>query len=317
MRFVSMTMNITTQRIKFRHLIYFAEVARLGSVIKAAEALRISQPAVSKTLRELEEELGVDLFDRSHRNVVLTVSGSMFLQYAHASVAALHQGVDLVTQSLAAKALTITIGALPTVSARILPNAVKLFNAAMPSSRIRIVTGPNEFLMSQLRRGAFDLVIGRMGEPDIMKGFSFEHLYSEKVAFVVRCGHPLLSIKAFDASAIVDYPLLMPPEGSIIRPAVMRFLFSQGLGPLRDQVETVSTSFGRAFTRGSDAIWIISEGVVAEDVETQQLALLPFDTSQTLGPVGLTKRADERLPAAAEIFIRSIREAVRQNGPSA
>ena len=70
MRFASMTMNITTQRIKFRHLIYFAEVARLGSVIKAADALRISQPAVSKTLRELEEELGVDLFDRSHRNVV-------------------------------------------------------------------------------------------------------------------------------------------------------------------------------------------------------------------------------------------------------
>ena len=155
----------------------------------------------------------------------------MFLQYAHASIAALHQGVGLVTQSLAAKALTITVGALPTVSARVLPNAVKLFTAAVPSSRVKIVTGPNEFLMSQLRQGACDLVIGRMGEPDIMKGLSFEHLYSEKVAFVVRRGHPLLAIEALDAGAIVDYPLLMPPEGAVIPRRLCAFSFRMALGP--------------------------------------------------------------------------------------
>ena len=81
-------------RIKHRHLTCFEEVARQKSIGKAAMSLAISQPAVSKTIRELEEILGVELFDRTHRSVELTAYGEVFLRYASASIAALRLGVE-------------------------------------------------------------------------------------------------------------------------------------------------------------------------------------------------------------------------------
>ncbi len=305
---MAFSFDVAAQRIKFRHLACFLEVARLGSVMKAADVLRVSQPAVSKTLHELEETLDVPLFDRSHRNVSLTRFGTVFLQYAGASVSALRQGVASISQAREMNAVTVVVGSLPTGSSRVLPNAVGLFMQESLASKVRIVTGPHSFLMSQLRQGEMDFIIGRVAEPDIMKGLSFEHLYSEKLAFVVRLEHPLLTHGPFDFNTIAEYPVLMPPPGSVIRPIVDRFLVAHGIGSVHDKLETVSTSFGRSYTRASNAIWIISESAVAEDIESGQLALLPLDMSQTLGSVGLTRRADDALSLPVELLIRCIRE---------
>ncbi|HET8727878.1 MAG TPA: pca operon transcription factor PcaQ [Alphaproteobacteria bacterium] len=308
--------RVLDPRIKLRHLLCFLEVARLKSVVKAAELLGITQPAVSKTIQELEEVLGVALFDRSRRNLFLTHFGEVFLRYAGASVTALRQGVDTIGQARKADAVVITVGALPTVSAHVLPRAVRLFTKDGLASRVRIVTGPNAYLLSLLRLGDVDFVVGRMAEPDSMAGFSFEHLYSEKVVLVVRPGHPLTAADPFDFAMIERFPILMPPPGSIIRPTVDRLLIASGVGRLRDEVETVSNAFGRSFTRSSDAVWIISEGVVAEDVAEKYLAALPVDTAETLGPVGLTTRTDTALSLPAELLVQSIREAAGAIAPT-
>jgi LysR family pca operon transcriptional activator len=124
-------------------------------------------------------------------------------------------------------------------------------------ARTRIITGPNDYLLSLLRLGDVDMVIGRMAEPEAMVGFSFEHLYSERVVLVVRAGHPLLAAEPFNLAMIEAYQALMPPPGSVIRPIVERLLISHGVTQLRDEVETVSNAFGRSFVRFSDAVWII------------------------------------------------------------
>lgn len=77
------------------------------------------------------------------------------------------------------------------------------------------------------------------------------------------------------------------------------------------QIETVSTAFGRSYTRCTDAIWIISEGVVTDDVASGYLMRLPLDTRETLGPVGLTTRTDTQLPLAAELLMQIIREQIK------
>ena len=299
-------------RIKLRHLSCFLEVARLESVSRAAEILNVTQPAVSKTIRELEEVLRVPLFDRSGRNLVLTGFGEVFQRYAGASVTALRQGFDSVARARASDAVAVRIGALPTVSARILPHAMAHFTAQSLGMKPRVVTAPNGFLLSQLRLRDLDLVLGRMADPAAMAGFAFEHLYSERVVFAVRAGHPLLASKPFEFTAIARHQVLMPPPDSIIRPTVERFLVTHGIGPFAEEIETVSDSFGGSYVRACDAIWIISEGVVAEDVADGRLALLPIDTADTPGPVGLTTRAGTTLPIAAELFAQSVRAAVRR-----
>jgi LysR family pca operon transcriptional activator len=293
-------------RIKLRHIACFLEVVRFKSVVNAAEALHISQPAASKTIQELEQFLGSALFDRSRRKLALTSFGEIFHRYAATSIAALRQGID--AASGAHETTTVKVGALPTVSARVLPEAVRIFTAGNPGVHARVVTGPNDYLLSLLRTGDADLVIGRMADPAVMLGLSFEHLYFERVAFVVRPGHPLLQERAFALSMIERFQVLMPTPDSVIRPFVDRMFVGHGIGAVRDEVETVSDAFGRAYVRQSDAIWIISQGVVADDVAHGQLATLPVDTEETLGPVGFTTRADAIHSLASAALMQAVRD---------
>ncbi|ERM02354.1 LysR family transcriptional regulator [Brucella intermedia 229E] len=296
-------------RIKFRHLHTFVEVARQKSVVKASEVLSISQPAVTKTMRELEEILGVPVVERDGRGIRITRFGEVFLRHAGTALTALRQGLDSVSQELDGSGPPIRIGALPTVSTRIMPKAMSLFLAERTSSQVKIVTGENAVLLEQLRIGDLDLVVGRLAAPEKMTGFSFEHLYSEQVRFLVRAGgHPLATGHAV-FERLADYPVLMPTRNSIIRPFVDRLLITNGIGTLPVQIETVSDAFGRAFVRESDAVWIISEGVAARDVSEGKLVALPIDTSETTGPVGLTMRTDMAQTAAMQILIQTLREA--------
>lgn len=300
-----MTRRLIDPRIKLRHLTCFLEVVRLKSVAGAAEALSISQPAASKTIQDLEDLLGAPLFDRSRRSLFLTSFGEVFYRYAGTGLAALRQGIDA-AGTLQERPL-VKIGALPTVSARLLPRAVAALSGDSQSAHARIVTGPNGYLLSLLRTGDVDLVIGRMADPEAMLGFSFEHLYSERVVIVVRPAHPLLAEKSFNLTMIEAYQALMPTPDSVIRGLVERLLLAHGVTRLRNEVETVSNAFGRSYIRQTDAVWIISEGVVAEDLADGTLAMLPVDTSETTGPVGLTTRTDTSPTLAASAFITAIR----------
>ncbi|MGU3576625.1 pca operon transcription factor PcaQ [Brucellaceae bacterium C25G] len=301
-----------SNRIKLRHLHTFIEVARQKSVVKASEILNVSQPAVTKTIRELEEILDVDLVERDGRGIRITRFGDVFLRYAGSALTALKQGVDSVSQELDGSGPPIRIGALPTVSTRIMPKAISLFLAEKIASRVKVVTGENAVLLEQLRVGDLDLVVGRLAASEKMIGFAFEHLYSEQVRFVVRKGHPLVgSLSVFDDLAA--YPILMPTSNSIIRPFVERLLIANGVGALPIQIETVSDSFGREILRESDAVWIISEGVIARDVDEGRFAILPIDTSETRGPVGLTMRTNMVQTAAMQILIQTLREVASMN----
>lgn len=292
-------------RIRFRHLRSFIEVARQKSVGRAADVLGVTQPAVTKTIRELEEILGKKLLEKEGRGVRITRHGEVFLRHAGASVAAVQQGIDSLSRGTIGPPLR--IGALPTVSARMMPAVMRRVLAEGVDYRVRIVTGENQVLFDQLRTGALDLVIGRLAAPEQMTGLSFEYLYSEQVRFVVRADHPLLRDANLDFARIREFPVLVPTVGSIIRPFVERYLLAHGLGELPFAIETVSDSFGRAFVSETDAVWVISEGVVARDVAEGRLFYLPVDTAETRGAVGLTRRENAAETAALDIISRTVR----------
>ncbi len=305
-------------RIRLRHLTVFLEVAHREGVMAAAEALAVTQPAVSKTVQELEEILGVALFVRSRAGMALTPEGRLFRRHAEASVAALNAGVDTVRFARSVETEIVRVGALPTVAARLMPAAARRYKAAGGAGLLRIISAPNSLLLRDLRAGDLDMVVGRMAEADGMSGLSFEHLYSEAVVFVVRRGHPLLDgAPTADLRRIAGFPVLLPTGRAIIRPFVDRLMRSAGVADLPDRIETVSAEFGRRHVLGTDAVWIISRGVVAADLADGILVGLPVDTRETLGPVGLTMRVDARPGPEAEAFMVAVRaeaEVVRGEG---
>lgn len=302
-------------RIRFRHLQTFLEVARQKSVSHAAETLHVSQPAVTKTIRELEALLETKLVEKDGRGIRITRQGDVFLRHAGASVAALRRGIDSVTLEAGGRGPIVRVGALPTVSALMMPQAVTLFLNEAQENRIRVITGENTVLLNQLRVGDLDVVVGRLAAPERMTGLSFEHLYTEQISFVVRNQHPLLASENVDFDRIGEFPILMPPPDSIIRPFVDRLLITNGIAELPTQIETVSDSFGRAFVRQSDAIWIISTGVVANELKDNTFAALPIDTNETRGSVGLTTRAETQPTSQLSMLMQMIREvAVGEKG---
>ena len=294
-------------RIKLRHLRCFLETARRGSLAAAAEALGLGQPAVSKTLSELEAILGTRLLLRSRRGAELTQAGALLLPRAAASLGEIARGVeDLWGDGARA---TLRVGALPTVAAHVAPRAVRLWRSAGEDAVMRLVSGPNLYLLDLLREERLDLVVGRLAAPEAMSGLAFQHLYSEAVRLVVRPGHPLAAARAPAPERLSAYPFVLPDPDAVIRPAVDRLLLALGAPPPADRVESVSDAFGRNYVRESDAIWAISEGVVARDLAEGTLAALDVRADETLGPVGLTLRADATPSAAMRRFMEAVRVA--------
>ncbi len=288
------------RRIKFRHIQCFVEIVRQRSMKNAAERLFLTQPAISKTLKELEEIIGCDLLVRNRGGISLTRQGEIFLHFAEMSLAALQQGLDGVEQIGLGGKVTLAVGALPSVAARLMPEVAQEFSELAPEVTLRITDGPHGYLIDLLRHGQLDLVIGRLGQPETMKGITFTQLYNEYVEFVVRAGHPLLDDP--DMHRIGEWTVIFPPEGSAIRPLVERVLIAHGIGEIPHKIESVSGAFGRNFVRMTDAIWIISSGVAAKEIADGTLIRLPFDNAITSGPVGLMTRPDSQPSPAGEIF---------------
>lgn len=284
------------------------EVARQKSVGRAAEVLNVTQPAVSRTLRELEDIAGVALTERHGRGIRLSPYGEVFLQHAGASLTALRSGVNALKSAHHAGASRVRIGALPTVSATLIPDAVSRFIASGLNARLSVVSGDNRVLLDQLRDNELDLVVGRLAAPESMGGLTFEPLYRDRIVFIVAADHPLAERRQFPVEALLEYPVLSPIRGSIIKPVVDRLFVEQGIAEPRVAIETVSDAFGRAFVARHRAIWIISRGVVAADIHSGMFRELPVDTASTLGAVGLTLRSSENPDGALAIFVNFLRE---------
>ena len=164
------------RRIKFRHLDAFSAIARAGSFKAAAEQLNLTQPAISKTLKELESILGVVLMERSRSGIILTAEGEVFLQFAEQSTAALRHGLRSIRATDSAVG-NLKVGALPSVASSLLPRAALDFAAKSPDTLVEIHEGSHYEMTSRLRAGGLDLVVGRLGKPETMVGLSFQQLY--------------------------------------------------------------------------------------------------------------------------------------------
>lgn len=294
------------RRIKFRHLDAFSAIARAHSFKIAAERLNLSQPAISKTLKELEDILGVVVMERSRAGVVLTPEGEVFLQFAEQSTAALRHGLRSI-RATNATAGQLNVGLLPSVASSLAPEAAIAFTQESPDTLLEIHEGPHHDLTARLRSGGLDLVVGRLGKPDTMVGLSFQQLYSEEVVIVANPDSPALHIR--DLAALDSFRILYPPKDSAIRPLVARLLISQGVPLFRSRIETASPAFGRAVTLADPAtVWVISKGVVSDDIADGKLVPLKIDMSATLGAVGIMSRAEEVPSVATTAFAKILNE---------
>src|SRR4051794_36690285 len=229
-----------------RHLQCFVEVARRNSVTEAAAVLALTQPAVSKTLKELEHEVGGRLLNRNRGGATLTELGELFFRRASTSISALRQGVEEVARASTRETQPVVVGAMQETLAYLVPRAVKLFKDAHPSTGVRIIHDSNALLLARLRRGEIDFVVGGPMESPELEGLSFEALYSDGVNFVARPGHPLALLDAVELRSIITYPLHIQFAGTTIRRTIERFLIASGVRIPANTIESHNYPFARS-----------------------------------------------------------------------
>ncbi len=174
----------------FAHLESFVEVARLGNVSRAADALYLTQPAITARLKSLEADLGIELFVRTHRGMKLTDAGRAFLPYAERTISTVDEGRQLIANLREGTTGAMVISAAPAVSTYVLPGVLRAFRVHHPSVRLGVRTGHTEEVLEMVLRGEADLGIGRpVQHPDV------EHIpvFEDEMLLVVNARHPFAS----------------------------------------------------------------------------------------------------------------------------
>nr|WP_242489927.1 pca operon transcription factor PcaQ [Noviherbaspirillum cavernae] len=291
-----------------RHLHCFLAAAQERNLRKAADKLHLTQPAISKTLSELEEIVGVKLLERNRLGARLTRDGEAFLPHAVSVLEALDAVTNAVGQEQKPAHESIYIGALPTVAPDLIPAVLPLFRQRHPQAKVLIQTAANAPLLQMLTAGEVDFVLGRMADPQMMAGLSFELLYVEPLVFAVRNGHPLAARPSVSLSDIVAHSFVISPKGTIPRHNAESYLQSRGLAIPANSTETLSVSVARQITRHSDAVWFTPAGAAREDLADRTLVQLAVPTEGTEEPVGLLLRSEGTLTTLAREFVRMLRE---------
>ncbi|GAA3876918.1 LysR substrate-binding domain-containing protein [Celeribacter arenosi] len=294
---------------KLRHIEAFLAVARSGTITAAAQARHVSQPALSKTLSELETLLATKLFDRTGRRAVLTPAGESFRAHSMVAIQSLEKGVrDIGGEG---PGDLVKVGVLPTVAGGIFPSVALEMARLRPEVRIGVMTGPNAYLIDLLRAGKIDLMVGRMPRASDMPGLSFEHLYDEPIVMVGRAGHPAMGMDA--RQAIAKYPLILPNPGAIIRKTVDQYIAAMGATDVRPAFETVALPVALTLLESSDMLWFISRGVVAREIGNGALVTLDLKADYMAGAVGITRKFAFGGDSPADLLARLLHRKAAQS----
>jgi LysR family pca operon transcriptional activator len=268
----------------------------------------VTQPAVTKTLKELEELLGVSLFVRGRKGTTLTPEADAFVVHAQASLHSMGLAVDSVQKD--ASDTPLRIGLLPTLAPSFMPAILRGFASLRPGTPVRVHTGRNRQLIEMLRSKEIDLVIGRLSDPEAMLGVSFEHLYAEPLAVVLRKGHPFaqkLARRQTTLRALSAVPMVLPLSGTMIRQIADAFLARHGIAPQAGLVETLDTALALGLVLSGDCVWLTPLGAAQPDLESGRIVKLPVTISPE-EPVGLMLRSDISASAPLQVLLGLVRE---------
>ncbi|EPQ7274379.1 LysR substrate-binding domain-containing protein [Klebsiella pneumoniae] len=301
--------GLFSQRIRLRHLHTFVAVAQQGTLWRAAETLNLSQPALSKTLNELEQLTGTRLFERGRLGAQLTLVGEQFLTHAVKVLDALNSAGQALNRKEGLNNDIVRIGALPTAALGILPTVIGQFHKQQKDITLQVATMNNTMLLAGLKSGEIDIGIGRMSDPELMSGLHYELLFLESLKLVVRPGHPLLQ-ETVTLSRVMEWPVVVSPKGTVPRQNAEALLQSQGCKMPAGCIETLSASLSRQLTVDFDYVWFVPSGAVKDDLRRGVLTALPIATQGAGEPIGILTRVDATLTPGTQTLLSAIRKSM-------
>ncbi|MCY1219750.1 HTH-type transcriptional regulator GbpR [compost metagenome] len=303
-----------TQRLRIRQLTILVELHRTQNVSHAAEALCMTQPALSKWLADFEGELGVTLFERLPKGMAPTPCCDALVVHARnilAEIARTEEALDLMASGARG---VLAIGATHGVAASLVPVAIASFRQRFPDVRITLADGVLQHLVTGLREGRLDVVVGRMDGRVSCQELVYEVLCEESVRVIAGPGHPLAALDSVSWADTRAYGWIGLPPGSQLRSELEYEFAVAAQPPPRVCVETAALLATLALVQHDTLLAAASGRVAARFGERGYVVTLPLPYAGT-GNVGLLTRADDEASAPRQAFMACVRLASGPPGP--
>jgi DNA-binding transcriptional LysR family regulator len=296
-------------RLKLRHLVLLVAIVEEGSFVRAAESLYISQPAVTRSVRELEELVGTALFVRGPRGVLPTVAGEILVERARSALGSLRRASEQLEEVRHGGARLLRVGTNLAGAYALLPQAIVALKQAHFGTAISVVEGTAEALTTSLQRDEVDLLVGRL-DPGTYRG-SLHHirLYDEAVRPVVRRDHPALTATTRHLTDLLSYPWILPLRPSALRDELDDMFADEGLRLPRDITECSTLLTTREIILETDAIAPLPMLIGVRD---QLLDMLPLRLDTVPRAIGITLPADRSVSREARLLVDALTETAGQ-----
>lgn len=299
------------QTLRLRHLRAVLVLRDAGSINAAAATLSISQPAMTKMLREIETIVGETLFQRTSRGTVPTHAGALFCHHASRLQAVLHDTAEDMVAVRAGSQGRVVLGTLLTATTVLIPRAIAALKARLPAATITVLEGLNERHLPGLLTGEIDLIVGRVPQRLHHDQLLQEPLFEETVEFYVGQRHPLIDRADLRFEHLLPFPWILPPPQAALRRQIEDLFHSRGLPLPVDVVETISPLTMRHLILNTDTVAALPAQVLELEQQAGLVRCLPIAGPDTGSRVGLILRRDGQLRPAATIFVDILREEAR------
>lgn len=296
--------DIALNRVKLRPLVIFKQVLQSGSILHAAKQLNLTQPAVTKAIQELEDQLQVKLFIRKKNGVEPTAEGTFLAERMNHLMTQLRYLVDDINSFRGGHTGHIVVGTLLSASVRLLPEAVIELKKNYPDIVVTVKVGTIEALFPALIKGDLDMVVGRIpsAHSNILRQYKLDHtaLFRERLNLVVSTQHPLLNQSSIQIEKLLDYTWLVPLPGSEMRQAIAEFFDQKHLPFPQNKIESMSLLTNLMILMQSDAIGCMSDHVAEYFVQKNMLATLAVEEIGEMVEVGYSLRPNDQLSMACK-----------------
>ncbi len=296
--------------LKPRHwqlLVALDDIRHLG---KVAASINVSQPAISKTLGELERGLGLRLFERTARGVVPTAYGQCLIRHARTLLSELAQTRDELQGLASGGAGNIRVGVLATAALELLPRALAAFKAKQPGVFVLVREGIMETLLPELWLGNLDLIVGRLPQGGA-QGLGEKTLMEEGVSVVTGRHHPLVKRKRLRWSDLKPYPWVLPPVNTLLREPLERLFEDHALAMPANRIETLSVHVIRAYLDYTDAIAALAADVSRYYESLGLLAILPLELPKLVRPVGMIWNRQRPVSPSTQSLMQCLEDVAR------
>ncbi len=293
--------------LKLHHLRDLLAIAEQGSINAAARHLGIGQPALSRSIRDLEKELGAPLLERHARGAALTPMGTLFARRASVAVSELRRGRDEIQQSQGGVQGTVVACLSSLAHMALLPDALRPFTVRYPNVQLHLIEGVYPMVESQLKNGAIDVYIGPTPESGPAPELQLEKLFDNTRVVLARRGHPLCGVTQL--ADLVDVRWVTTRITAFDESELGGIFASKGLPPPRLALRAESALSWISAVAFSDMMTVSPRQWVTSPMVAHLLMQVPIDEVIAAPSIALIRRAAIPPTPAAEYFCDMLRRA--------